>query len=71
MDGIQSFTYDNINKNLSDDVSDISWVPEKKATLSEDSANVSMAYYFTSHGNFQAGADAGCVHCNELVDKGK
>lgn len=30
-----------------------------------------MAHYYTTHSMFQAGADSNCLHCLDLVNKGK
>jgi hypothetical protein len=56
---------------LSDTLSEISCNLDVKTKLSEDSEDVPMAFNFTTHGNFQAGADGGCLHCLDLVNKGK
>jgi hypothetical protein len=37
----------------------------------EDSENTKMAFYFTTHSTFQAGADGACLRCLDLVNKGK
>jgi hypothetical protein len=61
---------DAMNK-LSVDLSEISSNLDVKTSLSEDSEDVPMAFYFTTHGKFQVGADGGCLHCLDLVNKGK
>ncbi len=55
----QLATTDAVNK-LSDDLSEISCNLDMKPALSEDSKDIPMAFYYTTHGTFQAGADGGC-----------
>jgi hypothetical protein len=61
---------DAMNK-LSDDLSEISSNLNVKTSLSEDGEDIPMAFYFTTHGKFQVGADGDCLRCLDLVNKGK
>jgi hypothetical protein len=60
-----------IPNSLNEDLSEISWNPDLKTTISEDSEEILMSHYYNLHGKFLAGADSGCLHCIELVNKGK
>lgn len=45
--------------------------PEKQQPSSVDSEDIPMMVYYTTHGHFQRGEDAGCLWCAELLRRGK
>lgn len=57
-----------VPNSLSEDLSEIIWNPVVNTTLSEDSDDIPMAYYYTTHSNFQAGADGGCLRCYRIKE---
>jgi hypothetical protein len=60
-----------IPNSLNEDLSETSWNPDLKTTISEDSEEILMSHYYNTHGKFLAGADSGCLRCIEFANKGK